>query len=135
MQGVETIRKAGVDYAIIVRGDASSDDKYNFLCPDQFPFQLGVNFYKQGDVVRDHEHIQRTLTVTLFQELVMVARGRARLRLFDLRREPLGEWTLEAGDFVLLIAGAHGFDLLEDTKIVEIKQGPFDPKVNDKVFI
>lgn len=135
MQGIETISQDGVDYAIIVRHDARSDHKYNFLCPDHFPFQLGVSFYKSGDVVRDHEHLPRQLSVSMFQELVLVTDGCATLKLFDVQRKPMGSWKLEKGDLVLLIAGAHGFEMLENTRIFEVKQGPFDPKVGDKVFI
>ena len=135
MEGVEIIRKGDVDYAIIVRRSAKSDSKYNFICPDHFPFQLGVSFYKSGDVVRDHEHLPRSVQVTMFQELVLIAEGGATMRLFDKERKPMGVWSLAAGDLVLLINGAHGFDLVENTKIVEVKQGPFDPNVGDKVFI
>jgi hypothetical protein len=34
---------------------------------------------------------------------------------------------------VLLLAGGHGFDVQDDTKIVEIKLGPYDGKTKDKV--
>jgi hypothetical protein len=32
---------------------------------------------------------------------------------------------LEAGDVVLLVQGGHGFEMLEATEIIEIKQGPY----------
>ncbi len=135
MKGVEVIEREGVTYAIVVRGDATSDQKYNFLCPDQYPFQLGVSFYRRGDVIRDHEHLARKLSISMFQEFVLVAAGRAAMRLYDRGRHLIGTWSLEKGDLVLLVEGAHGFDLLEDTKIVEVKQGPFDPGSTDKTFI
>lgn len=135
MKGVEVIERDGVTYAIVVRGDVQSDQRYNFICPDHYPFQLGVSFYRGGDVVRDHEHLPRQLSISMFQELVLVTRGRAAMRLYDGGRRLIGTWSLASGDLVLLIAGGHGFDMLEDTKIVEVKQGPFDPRTSDKVFI
>jgi hypothetical protein len=32
---------------------------------------------------------------------------------------------LTAGDTILLAAGGHGFEMLEDTEIIEVKQGPY----------
>jgi hypothetical protein len=47
----------------------------------------------------------------------------------------VAETELCAGDIVLLASGGHGFEVLEDTKIVEVKQGPYDGKSKDKVAI
>ena len=35
------------------------------------------------------------------------------------------EGIIQAGDKVLLASGGHGFDVLEDTVIFEVKQGPY----------
>ena len=32
---------------------------------------------------------------------------------------------LEAGDIILLAAGGHGFEVIEEVEMVEIKQGPY----------
>ena len=33
--------------------------------------------------------------------------------------------VLEAGDIILLATGGHGFEVLEATEIIEVKQGPY----------
>ena len=33
--------------------------------------------------------------------------------------------TLNSGDVILLAFGAHGFEMLEDSEIIEVKQGPY----------
>ena len=38
---------------------------------------------------------------------------------------------LESGDIIILAAGGHGFEMLEDTEIFEVKQGPYAGE-NDK---
>jgi hypothetical protein len=40
---------------------------------------------------------------------------------------------LAAGDAILLIAGGHGFEVLEACQIMEVKQGPYLSKEKDKV--
>ena len=33
--------------------------------------------------------------------------------------------TIESGDVILLIKGGHGFEVLEDLEMFEVKQGPY----------
>jgi len=133
--GIETVERAGLAYALIIRHDATSDAKYNFLTDSANPLQLGMNFYKAGEVIKAHYHLQRhTETNSVVQEFVMIGAGRALLRLYDaVDQAEFTSLPLETGDMVLLLAGGHGFDVQEDTKIVEIKLGPYDGKSKDKV--
>jgi hypothetical protein len=132
MQGVEFFRAGDQVLAILVRHNAASAEKYNFLTAPTEPLQLGMNFYKAGEVVKNHSHHPRDIHVQRVQEMIVLSAGRARLSLFDDARVKVAETILEAGDIVLLTSGGHGFDMLEDTKIVEVKQGPYDGKVKDK---
>ena len=135
MTGLETIEREGLVYALIIRSQATSDEKYNFLTDPQSALQLGMSFYRAGEVVKAHYHLTKHLeTNAVVQEFLLVAAGRALLRLYDASNH--GEFTsrqLEAGDMVLLLAGGHGLDIQADTKIVELKLGPYDGKVKDKV--
>ncbi len=133
--GVETVEHEGLAYAMIIRGNANSDAKYNFLTAEASPLQLGMNFYKAGETIKAHYHLQRQIeTNAVVQEFLVIGAGRAFLRLYTAegQREFTGR-QLEAGDMVLLLAGGHGFDVQEDTKIVELKLGPYDGKSKDKV--
>src|SRR6187402_1230834 len=133
--GVETVEHEGLAYALIIRSDATSEAKYNFLTDSANPLQLGMNFYKAGEVIKAHYHLKRhSETDSIVQEFVLIGAGRALLRLYDAADQ--SEFTtrqLSAGDMVLLLAGGHGFDVQDDTKIVELKLGPYDGKSKDKV--
>ncbi|MEI9940721.1 MAG: hypothetical protein WDO69_26195 [Pseudomonadota bacterium] len=133
--GIETVEHAGVAYALIIRSQATSDAKYNFLTDPQNPLQLGMNFYKAGEVIKAHYHLKRQIeTNSVVQEFLLLGAGRALLRLYDATDQ--SEFTslpLDTGDMVLLLAGGHSLDIQEDTKIVEIKLGPYDGKSKDKV--
>ena len=133
--GVETVEHAGLAYAMIIRGSATSDAKYNFLTDSQNPLQLGMNFYRAGEVIKAHYHLRRRIeTDSIVQEFLLIGAGRALLRLYDAAdQSEFAERQLETGDMVLLLAGGHGLDVQADTKIVEIKLGPYDGKSKDKV--
>ena len=42
------------------------------------------------------------------------------------------EYKKYKNDVIILFKGGHGFDVLEDCKIIEIKQGPYNKK-SDKI--
>lgn len=133
-QGVEQVVHNGRAYAIVLRGTASSDEKYNFLTGPESPLQLGMNFYRAGETIKAHYHLPRHVETNTINEFILIGEGRTTLTLFDADdNSPFREVLLERGDMVLLMAGGHAFQVHEDTKIVEVKQGPYDGKAKDKV--
>jgi hypothetical protein len=132
--GVELVEREGKAYALILRANATSSEKYNFLTDSKSPLQLGMNFYKQGETIKAHYHLPRHIETNQVQEFLLIGAGRAQLTLFDADdQSPFTTLQLETGDMVLLLSGGHGLRIQEDTKIVEIKQGPYDGKTKDKV--
>lgn len=110
--------------AIVVR-DAFRGGQYNFLTPDDFPMQLGVNFYAPGQRIQPHVHVETRREVTEQQELLFLKRGRAVLHLYTPERVLAHDVELGSGDCVLLASGGHGLDILEEAQLIEAKQGPY----------
>ena len=132
--GIEIIEHAGETYALIVRNNAASGDKYNFLTDQRGPLQLGMNFYQRGESIKAHYHLPRHIESHMVQEFVLIGMGRASLTLYSVEgQRPFSTVQLETGDMVLLITGGHSFEIQDDTKIIEVKQGPYDGKAKDKV--
>jgi hypothetical protein len=120
--------------AIIVRKEFSKDG-LNFLSKSEYPLQLGVNSYSKGVKINPHVHVNREIVVTSIQEMVYIKSGKVTIHLFGQNKEPLGSYDLLSGDLVFLVSGGHGFDILDDTTIIEVKQGPYSGKTLDKVMI
>lgn len=132
--GVEIVERAGKAYALVLRATATSDEKYNFLTDPKSSLQLGMNFYARGERIKAHYHLPRHIETMQVQEFLLIGAGRAALTLYDVDdQSAFKTLQLEAGDMVLLLLGGHGLEIQEDTKIVEIKQGPYDGQVKDKV--
>jgi hypothetical protein len=45
--------------------------------------------------------------------------------LYNDAQEYVESRILEAGDVILLITGGHGFEVLEELEMFEVKQGPY----------
>ena len=39
------------------------------------------------------------------------------------------------GDTIILLADGHGFNILEDTKMIEVKQGPYLSQAEDNEML
>jgi hypothetical protein len=135
LHGAEYIRDGDTLLAILVRANARSAAKYNFLTAETAPLQLGVNFYAGGEKIPAHAHVPRQIQINQIQEVLLIGHGMVRLSLYNENKLKVSETELNAGDLVLLITGGHGLDVLEDTKIVEVKQGPYDGRVKDKIAL
>ncbi len=119
--------------ATIIRRNYAPE-KTTFVTPDSYYQQAGFVVYPKGGVVKRHVHlpIQRHLVGT--PEALTVRKGRVEADLYALDKTLLGTWTLEEGDIILLVAGGHGFRCLEDTELLEIKQGPYTGMVEKESF-
>jgi hypothetical protein len=58
-------------------------------------------------------------------EVLVVREGRLEVDFYTDQKQYLETRTLERGDLLILVGGGHGFRCLEDTILVEIKQGPY----------
>jgi hypothetical protein len=117
---------------IIKKQDVQS---LNFITPETFPLQLGISNYKRGSMIRPHTHNRIKRTVDISQEMVYVEKGRVRVHFYDNKGKEVHLEVLESGDIVFFASGGHGFDILVDTKIVEVKQGPFYGTEKEKTFL
>lgn len=110
--------------AMVVRADFTGG-KYNFFTPDDFPLQMGTSFYPTGERIQAHVHIPQPRQVELVNEYIFVKTGRVRLTLYTKEQQPVTKLELAAGDSLLLTGGGHGFEVLEQCQLIEVKQGPY----------
>ena len=115
---------AGNQLALVVKS-LFSPNRIDFLTPDTFGQQVAYMNRPKGEIIQAHIHepISRTLIGT--QEVLYIRKGRIRVDFYESDRTYVSSMVLEAGDLMLLNTGGHGFEVLEDIDMIEIKQGPF----------
>ena len=72
-----------------------------------------------------HVHNMMTRQVLYTQEVLVVRRGKVKVKLYASSKEYIGDRPLHSGDLILLCGGGHSFEMLEETCMIEVKQGPF----------
>lgn len=120
---IEYIRHDGELLAIVLRADHKSEG-IEFFTSQELSQQMACMSRPQGYVIAAHEHLPVPREVRHTLEALFVRMGRLRADFFH-QRILVQSIELGQGDVALLVAGGHGFTMLEDCDIVEIKQGPY----------
>jgi quercetin dioxygenase-like cupin family protein len=114
----------GSPLAYIVRA-AEQPPQTTFVTPDEANLQVGFVVYPAGGEIARHSHrpVERTILGT--SEVLVVRKGTCELDVYDTEHALVATRELRAGDVMVMVAGGHGFRLLEDTVLLEVKQGPY----------
>lgn len=131
MAGVEKIYNGKQLLGLIIRKDYH-DSGIQFLTGDDSPQQLGYMNRDKDYVIAPHVHNVVPRTIELTQEVLIIQKGKVRVDYYDDDKNYLESRIAYEGDIVYLGYGGHGFKMLEDSEIVEVKQGPYCG-VNDKL--
>lgn len=121
---IEEIRYNDTLLAIIIRANYHKEG-ISFFTPGDFSQQLGYMNRPKGYIIEPHVHNLIERKVTLTQEVLYVKTGKVRIDFYNDDRVYLESRIVEKGDVVLLANGGHGFEMLEDAEMIEIKQGPY----------
>lgn len=130
---IEKIEKDGETYAIILRAGYSKDGA-SFFTPGTFSQQLGYMKHPSGHVIKAHTHNLQHREIRQTQEVLVIRRGRLQVNFYGTDLRHFRTEVLEAGDVMLLASGGHGFKVLEEIEMIEIKQGPYMGDRDKTVF-
>jgi hypothetical protein len=124
MENIERITDKDKVYAIVLRREFNSEGA-NFFTPSEFSQQLGMLIHKKGKIVQRHRHKLVKREIFRTQEVLVLLEGTIKVDLYDDKIRLLKSVTLSSGDTILLAQGGHRVEVLEDSKILEVKQGPY----------
>ena len=121
---IETICNLDQTIGIIIRSSHSAEG-IQFFTPNMFSQQMAYMNRPQGYVIPPHVHNPVKRDVVWTQEVLFVESGKVRVDFYTDGRHYLESRTVSTGDVILLAAGGHGFEMLEPTEMIEVKQGPY----------
>ena len=114
-------------FAIILRINYRSEG-IKFFTPDDFSQQLGYMNRPQGYIIPPHTHNVQLREVKFTNEVLFIKTGKVRVDFYDENQSYIESRILNQGDVILLAVGGHGFEMLQASEIIEVKQGPY---IND----
>ena len=121
---IENITYSGRVLAILLRTSYNQQD-IKFFTPNEYSQQLAYMNRPQGYVIQPHIHNSVPRQVEYTKEVLFIKSGKVRVDFYDDEKGYLESRVLYPGDVILLAFGGHGFEMLESSEIIEVKQGPY----------
>lgn len=109
----------------IIISNKYAESGIHFFTPDEFSQQLAFMKHPAGKIIQPHVHnpVQREVHFT--KETLFIRKGKLRVDFYTDQQIYIESYVLETGDVILLSEGGHGFEILEETEMIEVKQGPY----------
>jgi hypothetical protein len=121
---VETITFGLEPLALIIRA-GYDEPGIQFFTPPNFSQQVACMQHPAGHIIAPHVHNFLFRQVMYTQEVLLIRHGRVKVDLYSSSQVFVTCRILESGDLILLCGGGHSFEMLEETSMIEVKQGPY----------
>ena len=121
---VEQVKHKNEILALIIRNSFKKEG-IEFFTPNDYSLQVGYMNRPKEYSIKPHIHYLIPRTVNALQEVLFIKKGKLRVDFYDNKKNYLFSEILFTGDFIVLISAGHGFFMLEDSEIIEVKQGPY----------
>ena len=129
---IEKIKYKKKLFALIVRGKYRNKKGINFFTPKEATQQFGYIKHKKGYIIQPHQHRKRLTKIVTTTEVILLLKGSLKIDFYNEQRKYLFSKILNAKDIVMLVEGGHGFKVIKDVEMIEVKQGPYN-LIKDKI--
>ena len=131
---IQKIKYKNKLFALIVSGNYRDKKGITFFTPDDTTQQFGYMKHKKGHIIKPHKHKKRVTKILTTTEVILLLKGVLRVDFYNQSKKYLFSKILKEKSIILLVHGGHGFKVIKDVEMIEVKQGPFDIS-KDKVKI
>jgi len=133
-RSIEQVRDDdGCSLACIVRA-SFRPEATQFVTADDQSQQVGFIVYGAGEEIARHAHLPIARSIVGTGEVLIVRKGRCEVDLYGGSGKLAATRELRLGDVLIFFAGGHGFRMLEDTVLLEVKQGPYTGLAEKEYF-
>ena len=125
----------GCVLAIILEGaDYMEGSDKRFFSDPADAIQVGSLFFHGGSNVDPHRHrCKKPCTEPM--EVLLVLSGAPWVGIYDKTGKRVDDLWLQTGDILVQKMGGHEFLFVSDTRLLEIKTGPYEGRESDKAPI
>lgn len=96
------------------------------------PLQVLTHKRRAGKYTKAHAHAPKKRITQRLQECLVVLKGKIKVDLYDSKNKFFKSIYVSSGEAVIFMGGGHAVHILENTELIEVKNGPF---MEDKVML
>ena len=112
-------------FALIVRSNFRKKKGINFFTDKFSTQQFGYMKHKKNYLIKPHKHNKRLTKILSTTEVIVLFKGILRVDFYDNKKKYLFSKKIFANDVIMLVNGGHGFKILKNVEMLEVKQGPY----------
>ena len=112
-------------YALIVRSKFRKKKGINFFTKKEDTQQFGYMKHDKDHEILPHYHKKRLTKVSMTTEVIIMLKGILRVDFYNPKMKYLFSKKIYEKDLIMLVHGGHGFKVLKDAEMIEVKQGPY----------
>ena len=131
---IEKIFHKNKMYALIVRSKFRKKSGINFFTPEEATQQFGYMKHKKNYLIMPHKHNKRLTKILITTEVIIIFKGILRVDFYNDKKKYLFSKKIYARDIIMLVNGGHGFKVLKDVEMLEVKQGPYSLSADKTKF-
>jgi len=112
-------------FALIVRNNFRKKGGINFFTDKFSTQQFGYMKHEKNYLIKPHKHNKRLTKILTTTEVIVLFKGILRVDFYDNKKKYLFSKKIFANDIIMLVNGGHGFKILKNVEMLEVKQGPY----------
>ena len=112
-------------FALIIKESYQKNKGISFFTKNDANQQIGFMSHPKNYEIKPHKHQKRETKIFLTSEVIIIQKGKLRVDFYNDTTKYLFSVVLKKNQIIMLVHGAHGFKVLQDVKMLEIKQGPY----------
>jgi cupin fold WbuC family metalloprotein len=120
--------------ALIIRNSYLKKDGINFFTNNKLSQQVAFMSHKKNHIIQPHLHRKRLKKIYDTTEVLIILSGSLKVDFYSHEKKYLFSNILKKNDIIILLTAGHGFKVLEKCKFIEVKQGPYNPKLDKFKF-
>ena len=84
--------------------------------------------------IAPHIHLKKQRIVDVTHEVLFIKSGKVKINFYNHDQQYIMSKELSTGDTILLAEGGHGLTMIEESEIIEVKQGPYLENLDKERF-
>ena len=112
-------------FALIVRRQFRKKSGINFFTSKESTQQFGFIKHKKNHIIKPHKHNKRLTKILRTTEVILLLKGTLRVDFYNDKNKYLFSKIINERDIIMLVHGGHGFKILKNAEMIEVKQGPY----------
>lgn len=121
-------------FAVIVKNKYRKKKGVTFFTSKEATQQFGYIKHPKDYIIQPHLHNKRLTKILYTTEVIVLLKGILRVDFYDDKKKYLFSKKISKGDIIMLVSGGHGFKVIKNVEMIEVKQGPYNLSKDKKKF-